>query len=506
MRNLLLGGILALFMMVLLACGGAEEQDTRDTSESAAPTTAAASPTEEAMEEESTEAPQVAATEAPQEQATEEPEEEDTTSQTAGDADQEDSMMEVDADLKAVADGLAGGPGAFYVGDLNQLVGPVPEPIEDDIGDYDGVPFEGLEDYLYVFDSDYYRGLVEQANYTDPTQVTTTGESLKYQFACINRALTHCKLSEWWADEVFERTNGQLRIDIIGYPELGIAGPDVLELTENGTLSFAELPAAYTAGDLPAMDMKYLWGMYPDNETFYKATVASIPDLDRLIFDRTNGGVTIFQLWRVPENEIFFFSKEPIQELEDFQGLKVRSFGGALSDMIDGMGSEAQWVAFTEVYTALERGILDGGVTGANAAYGQRWYEVADYMAGPLPLFTVENATFNADVWNNELPEDFRAILLEEGAKYELEFFRVTPILSALGIPKLLDEGMIYTPFNEEIRKFLFEEVALKYVIPQWVNRVGGAETEAVQLFNKNVGPVAGIVINPDGSASLIDN
>ena len=45
-------------------------------------------------------------------------------------------------------------------------------------------------------------------------------------------------------------------------------------------------------------------------------------------------------------------------------------------------------MAFAEVYTALERGILDGGVTGANAAYGQRWYEVTDYMAGGLPLLT----------------------------------------------------------------------------------------------------------------------
>ena len=402
----------------------------------------------------------------------------------------------------AAANRLAGGPGAIYVGDLSQLVGPVPDPIKDDIGDNDGVPMAGLADYLYVFDSDYYRTLVARANHANPTQLTTTGQNLQYQLACINRALTHCKLAEWWAQQVEQRTNGQLIIEIVGYPELGISGEDVLELTENGTLSFAELPSAYTAGDLPAMDMKYLWGIYKDNQTFYQATVAAIPDLDRLIADRTGGGVTVFQMWRVPENEIFFFSKEPITTLPDFHGLKVRSFGGALSDMIDGMGSEAQWVAFAEVYTALERGILDGGVTGANAAYGQRWYEVADYMAGPLPLFTVENATFNPDVWNN-LPPDFQAILLEEGAKYELEFFRITPILSSLGIPKLLDEGMTYNPFSPEIREFLFEEVALKRVVPQWVNRVGGPDTEAVALFNKTVGPVAGITINPDGTASL---
>ena len=89
---------------------------------------------------------------------------------------------------------------------------------------------------------------------------------------------------------------------------------------------------------------------------------------------------------------------------------------------------------------------------------------------------------------------------MEEGAKYELEFFRVTPVLSGLGIPKLLDEGITYNPFNEEVRTFLFEEVALKYVVPQWVKRVGGTDTEAVRLFNKNVGPVAGIIINEDGN------
>ena len=483
-RKLALAGALALLMAVILACGGAAEPtEAPAPTEAPTATTAPAAPT-------ATTAP-AAPTEAPTEAMMEEP--------------TEAAMMSGDDDLNAAAARLAGGPGAIYVGDLNQLVGPVPEPIEDDIGDYDGVPYEGLEDYLYVFDSDYYREMIERANLTNPTQATSTGLELTYQFACINRALTHCKLAEWFSERVEERTNGQLVIEIIGYPELGIAGPDILELLTNGTLSFAELPAAYTAGDLPAMDMKYLWGMYPDNETFYKATVAAIPDLDRLIEVRTEGGVTIFQLWRVPENEIFFFSKEPIEKLADFEGLKVRSFGGALSDMIDGMGSEAQWVAFSEVYTALERGILDGGVTGANAAYGQRWYEVADYMAGPLPLFTGENATFNYDVWQ-ELPEDFRQILWEEGAIYELEFFRFTPVLSSLGIPKLLDEGMIYTPFNDEIKKHLFEEVALNYVIPQWVNRVGGYDTEAVQLFNKNVGPVAGIKINPDGTASLAGN
>ena len=60
--------------------------------------------------------------------------------------------------------------------------------------------------------------------------------------------------------------------------------------------------------------------------------MTSIPDLDQLIADRTGGGVTIFQMWRVPENEIFFFSKEPIVELgglsrTEGSQLRRRAFG-----------------------------------------------------------------------------------------------------------------------------------------------------------------------------------
>ena len=42
-------------------------------------------------------------------------------------------------------------------------------------------------------------------------------------------------------------------------------------------------------------------------------------------------------------------------------------------------------------------------------------------------------------------------------------------------------------------------------MIPNWVSRVGGTDTEAVEIFNRTVGPVAGVKINPDSTASLIE-
>ena len=59
------------------------------------------------------------------------------------------------------------------------------------------------------------------------------------------------------------------------------------------------------------------------------------------------------------------------------------------------MGGDSQFVWFAEVYTALERGILDCGVTVAFAAHAQQWHEVSEYMLGPLSSQLLTNAMIN---------------------------------------------------------------------------------------------------------------
>ena len=71
-------------------------------------------------------------------------------------------------------------------------------------------------------------------------------------------------------------------------------------------------------------------------------------------------------------NDQWFFSRKRLDTMEDYEGLKIRSHGTTISDLIRGLGADAQFVAFVEVYTALERGILDAGVTGGSAGFGQR--------------------------------------------------------------------------------------------------------------------------------------
>ena len=163
---------------------------------------------------------------------------------------------------------------------------------------------------------------------------------------------------------------------------MGLAGGDMLELVDQGTIEFAQIQPAYVGGTWPLIDIIYVWGLWKDFKSEHEANTGLLPALDAGVEEETNGGKLIYHIWYGGNDQYFFSSRGA--ELEDFDGLKTRSHGTTMSDAINGLGGEGQFMAFAEVYTALERGILDAGVTGAHAGHGQRWYEVTTTSSGRL--------------------------------------------------------------------------------------------------------------------------
>ena len=478
---LLMAGLLVL-ALAAVACG-----ESATPVPPTQPPTATPAPTAPPATEAPTEAPTAMA-------------EEPTEAMTA----EEDPLMEYAAMM-------AGGPGAIYIGDIDQLVGPAPmtpagEP-DADLGDSEGnVPLSALEDHLWLYESDYYKSLIEKANLTNPTELTSSGESIEIQHACINRALLPCKIIEqYWAPNLEARTNGQLILTVSSFPELGLAGPDTLQLVSEGTLSMANIYTGYVAGELPAIEVQSLWGIYPDWETMYYSLTDMHQQLEEMVARETNGGIVVNHNW-YSGNDQFFFSKKPLRTLEDFDGLKTRSHAAALSDWINGMGADAQFIAFSEVYTALERGIIDAGVTGSTPGYGQRWYEVAGYLNGPLKSLLSTNNIVNAEVWEG-IPPDLQQIFIEEGTKSELEQLRLTSIQNVTGVQKNIDAGMELVEFTPELAEYSLNVAVMEHVVPGWLRRLGypGKNDDAVEMFNEHVGPYVGVSIGSDGSVGTAD-
>ncbi len=481
-KPLLMGAALILLMAFVVACGGAAEPTAAPPTATTAPPTEPPAPTDAMMEEEE---------------------------EGEGDS----MMMDVDPALKAVADELAGGPGSIYVGDLSQLVGPPPglsedvdkdtgEPrLVDPLGDGAGnVPLEYLKKNIHIFETDYYRSLLDKARLTDPTPLTSIGEEVNVQYACINRSLLPCKLQTvYFAENVRERTNGQVNFEVSSYPELGLAGSDMLELVAAGTIEFAQIQPAYVGGTWPLIDIIYVWGIWKDFKSEHEANTGLLPALDAGVQEETNGGKLIYHIW-YGGNDQYFFSNRGA-ELDDFDGLKTRSHGTTMTDAINGLGGEGQFMAFAEVYTALERGILDAGVTGAHAGHGQRWYEVTDNIVGPFISMPMGFETMNKDTWDR-IPADLQAIIIEEGAKMELENLRLAAVWNETGVEVNVNEGMVFLPWSDEMKQFVYENVALGRVLPNWIVRVG---PEEIALWNEVVKPWTNVQIEDDGTITILE-
>ena len=476
-RPLFLGLALILILSLLAACGEAAQP-------TAEPATSAPAPTAEPA----TSAP------APTEAMTEE-----TTEGTAS--------MSV---LEQYAAEYAGGPGAIYLGDINQLVGPAPSVEQ---GDFDGnVTLESLERHLWIYESPFYEELLEKAKLTDPTPLEYDGETIIIQHACINRALLPCVLLEtYFRPNLLERTNGRVEFITSSFPELGLAGPDTLSLVTSGTLDSATIYGGYVGGEMPPIEIQNLWGIYSSREQEFEATQAIIKDIEEMVLAET-GGVIMNHNWYAG-NDQFFFCREKVDSLDGFEGKKTRSHSAALSDWINGMGAEAQFLAFAEVYTAIERGILDCGVTGADAGFGQRWYEVTDYIIGPLLSFPSNNNVINGNKWG-QIPQDLQMIITEEAAKSELEALRIAAIQNEMGLLKNTSsdtrgagiDAMEFVPFSEEMTFRSLNTAVMEHVVPAWVNRVGDTDHPIIaDSFNQKVGPIVGLRIDDDGSVVKIN-
>ena len=328
----------------------------------------------------------------------------------------------------------------------------------------------------------------------------TTGESFEFQYVCVNRTLLPCQVVQEYLDTVNTRTDGQIEIQLSSYPELGISGFDMIRLLQDGTIGLGEIYSGFVGGEFPIFEAANLWGVYNSVDEWFEASEALQEDIKTLVSRETGGGQIVgFNYY----SSNYFFTKNPLNTLDDFSGVKTRTHSNVLSDLIgpDGLGANPQTMAFADVYPALERGVLDGAVTCGSCAVGQKWFEVTDYLTGPVPgTFAETFITFNGKEWKS-LPADFKAILLEEGALHSERAKAAALNSDVESEGKLIGLGMTHSNFTDEMLAII-KNAAKDSVIPKWAERAGGFGSESVDLYNSKVGPVTGLYVQPDGTAS----
>ena len=316
------------------------------------------------------------------------------------------------------------------------------------------------------------------------------------QYANITRTVPTFDYMAEYSRRITERTNGRVEIQMTSFAELGLAGPDTLRLIGDRTPEFGEVYSGYVGGDHPIVDITNLWGLFDDTETHLEAINAVRDEVIWFVEEASGGKLLHFNYYA----HNYVFSKKSVQQVSDFEGLRIRQHCTVLGDLVQSLGGEGQFVPFAEVYAALERGILDAAVTEGLAGNGQRWYEVTDYLVGPIISLGNTWVVINQERWDT-LPPDIQQIFLEESERHDREL-----LAYAIGeweqkaIDDNVADGLIHQEFSPEIKRAL-KDAAINQVIPQWVKRAGGPDSEAAKLFNDKLSPIVNVRILPDGTA-----
>ncbi len=306
------------------------------------------------------------------------------------------------------------------------------------------------------------------------------------------------------APNIAQRTNDQVKLSVVSLLELSIDGQDTLSQVSEGTLDMVNILTGYVAGEAPALEIQSLWGSAPDWETSYLTLTDLSEDVDRIIEDATGGSRVLNRNWFAGSDQ-WFYSEQPLKTVEDFKGLQIRSNSASMSDFILGMGGEPDFTSIAELYISLDQGFVDAAAYGALLTVSARLYEVTDYMAGPLVGFGYTNNVINKDIWS-EIPEDLQQIMIEEGAKAELEGLRLAPFQNVAAVQINVQLDMQPVPFSEEIHKHIQTVVLPEYIIPGWLRRIGFPErnSDIVAISNEKLSPYTGLWINEDGSTKQV--
>jgi tripartite ATP-independent transporter DctP family solute receptor len=136
---------------------------------------------------------------------------------------------------------------------------------------------------------------------------------------------------------------------------------------------------------------------------------------------------------------------EPITQPSDIAGLKLRTIQSPIYvAALNAMGANATPMAFGEVYTALQTGVLDGFEHAASMVYSSKLYEITDNVALTRHLFGPTVMTYSLTQWNALTAEE--QALLQEAAKFAIEVGRaMAPGRETAALDLLRAEGMTIT-------------------------------------------------------------
>ena len=211
-------------------------------------------------------------------------------------------------------------------------------------------------------------------------------------------------------------------IKFLIYPgqSLGIKPVAQLDALQAGTLEMAVYPMSYAVGKIPEFSIFLMPGVINNLDQAMKLKGTKFHELVQKIAE--DNGVHIVTWWWTPGG--FATKSREITGPESVKGLSMRAADPTFEAMLKAAGASVTAMASTEIYPALQSGVLDGALTSAESFVSMRLYEQTKHatVGGEYNLWMLmQPLLMSKKAWDALTPAQKKAF--QEAADISDEFF-----------------------------------------------------------------------------------
>ena len=296
----------------------------------------------------------------------------------------------------------------------------------------------------------------------------------------------------FWNEQISKASNGSIIGEIKPQTELGLKGFEIMRLVKNGVFDFAFGLPGYVAAENAIFEGGDLSSVTQDIETQRKVSDAYFPTLEKSFAEIYNA--KLLMLYPFPSQTLWCNAE--IGGLADLKGKKIRVYSTTLGDFVEGVGGTSVTVPFAEVIPALEKGVVDCGITGTMSAYKAKWHQVATHAYTLRVGWGLAFGAMNMDKYNS-LSDNQKAILEKEIAALTERMWAETATEDEIAISCITggkcdigEPGAMKLVEPTEADLKIRNQVANDVILARWAKRCGA---ECADNWNKTVGSILGL-------------
>ncbi|MCI8741479.1 MAG: TRAP transporter substrate-binding protein [Lachnospiraceae bacterium] len=241
---------------------------------------------------------------------------------------------------------------------------------------------------------------------------TASGEqsfNLKLSHGLAEDHAVHIQMTEWAAD-VKEKSGGTISIQIIPNGQLGSEADNISSIQAGG-LDMAKVSASTLGNFNSTWDALSVPYVFNDKDHFYKVMDGEIA---QELYKMTEGDGFIGLTWLDSGARSFYTAKTPVRVPSDLKGLKIRTMDSQMAiDMMNALGGSATVMSYSEIYTGMQQGVVDGAENNITALRDHS--DVAQYYCYDEHTRIPDIIVISAKVWS-QMSDSQKKIMTETAA------------------------------------------------------------------------------------------